>query len=108
MDTAEYEARGLYDPKAPNAADRLALLDWLADRGLGVAQMAEAAAAGRLTAIAGDLALRPGPRLTMREVAEGKGLTVEQVQQLSLTSGLPVEDVEERIYTPGDVEVFKL
>jgi adenylate cyclase len=108
MDAAEYEARGLYDPGAPNAADRLALLEWLADRGLGIEQMVEAAAASRLTAVAGDLALRPGERLTMREVAETTGLTVEQVQQLSLTIGLPVEDVDERMYTPGDVSVFKL
>jgi len=108
MDAAEYEAQGLYDPEAPNAADRLALLEWLADRGLDIGQIGEAAAAGRLTAIAGDLALRPGQRLTMLEVAEGTGLTVEQVQRLSLTTGLPVEDVNERIYTPDDVEVFKL
>src|SRR5205823_7524111 len=104
----EFEAQGLYDPEAPNAADRLALLEWLADRGLSVEQIAEAGAAGRLTAIAGDLALRPGPRLSMVEVAENTELTVEQIRQLSLTIGLPVEDVDERIYTPGDVEVFKL
>jgi adenylate cyclase len=108
MDAAEYEAQGLYDPKAPNAADRLALLEWLADRGLSIGQMVDAATAGRLTAVAGDLALRPGERLSMREVAEGTGLTVEQVRQLSLTIGLPVEDADERIYTPGDVNVFKL
>jgi adenylate cyclase len=108
MDAADYEAHGLYDPTAPNAADRLALLEWLADRGLGMEQMVEAAAASRLTAVAGDLALRPGERLTMREVAETTGITVEQVQQLSLTIGLPVEDVDEAMYTPGDVSVFKL
>ena len=108
MDAAEFEALGLYDPEAPDAADRLALLEWLADRGLSIGQIAEAGAAGRLTAIAGELALRPGPRLSMVEVAEGTDLTVEQIRQVSLTIGLPVEDAHERIYTPGDVEVFKL
>jgi adenylate cyclase len=108
MDTTELEALGLYDPEAPGAADRLALLEWLADRGLSVGQMVEAAALGRLTAVAGDTVLRPGPRLTMLEVAEGTALTVEQIRQLSLTIGLPVEDDHERIYTPGDVEVFNL
>jgi adenylate cyclase len=108
VDAAEFEALGLYDPEAPNAADRLALLEWLADRGLSIGQIAEAGAAGRLTAVAGELALRPGPRLSMVEVAEGTDLTVEQIRQLSLTIGLPVEDVDECIYTPGDVEVFKL
>jgi adenylate cyclase len=108
MDAAEFEVLGLYDPEAPDAADRLALLEWLADRGVSIGQIAEAGATGRLTAIAGDLALRPGPRLSMVEVAEGADLSVEQIRQLSLTIGLPVEDVNERIYTPGDVEVFKL
>lgn len=108
MDAAEYEARGLYDANAPNAADRLALLNWLADQGITIEQMVEAADAGRLTAIAGDLALRPGPRLTMVEVAERTGFTTERVRQLSLTIGLPVEDPTERVYTPADVEVFKL
>ena len=108
MDAAEYEARGLYDPAAPNAADRLALLEWLADRGLSVDQMVAAAAAGRLTAIAGDLALRPGDRLNTVEVAETTGLSVEAIRQLSLTVGLPVDDPDERIYTTSDVEVFKL
>ena len=108
MDAAELEALGLYDPEAPDAADRLALLEWLADRGLSIGQIAEAGAAGRLTAVAGELALRPGPRLSMVEVAEGTDLTVEQIRQLSLTIGLPVEDVDECIYTQGDVEVFKL
>ena len=107
-DAAEYEAQGLYDPAAPNAADRLALLEWLADRGLGIDQLVEAAAAGRLTAIAGDLALRPGDRLSMVEVAESTGLPVEDVRQLSLTIGLPVEDPGERMFTTGDVEVLKL
>jgi adenylate cyclase len=108
VDAAELEALGLYDPEAPDAADRLALLEWLADRGLSIGQIAEAGAAGRLTAVAGELALRPGPRLSMVEVAEGTDLTVEQIRQLSLTIGLPVEDVDECIYTQGDVEVFKL
>jgi len=108
MDAAEFEVLGLYDPEAPDAADRLALLEWLAHRGVSIGQIAEAGATGRLTAIAGDLALRPGPRLSMVEVAEGADLSVEQIRQLSLTIGLPVEDVNERIYTPGDVEVFKL
>lgn len=108
MDAAEYEERGLYGPEAPNAADRLALLDWLADHGVSLDQMVDAAAAGRLTAIAGDLALRPGDRLTMRDVADETGLTGEQIRQLSLTVGLPVDDLEEHIYTPHDVEVFRL
>jgi adenylate cyclase len=108
VDAAEYEERGLYDPNAPNAADRRALLNWLADRGVTLDQMVDAAAVDRLTSIAGDLALRPGERLTVAETAEAAGLTVDRVRQLSLAIGLPVDDPERRIYTQADVEAFRL
>jgi hypothetical protein len=38
MTAAEFEAAGLYDPQAPNAPDRLELLEWLAARGVTVEQ----------------------------------------------------------------------
>ncbi|HMG25184.1 MAG TPA: adenylate cyclase regulatory domain-containing protein [Acidimicrobiia bacterium] len=107
MDTGEYEARGLYDPAAPNAADRLALLEWLAEQGATVDQMFDAKKREHLTGLAGDLALRPGPRMTASQFAENLGLTVEDVQRLALTIGRPVEDVAEPVFTVDDVEGFR-
>ena len=60
MTPAGFEAAGLYDPAAPAAADRLALLQWLAAQGATLAQMVEAHRHGSLTGLAGDLMLRPG------------------------------------------------
>ena len=67
--TAEWTAVGLYDPAAPNAVERLALLSWTVDHGATVEQMLAACAEGQLNSLVGDLSLRPGPRLTPREMA---------------------------------------
>src|SRR5262249_53283299 len=100
MDSAEYESRGLYDPNAPNAADRLALLNWLSDQGITIDQMVDAHERHHLTGLAGDLALRPGRRFTLTEVAEESGLTADQVRQLRLTIGRP----DERAFSTADLE----
>ena len=108
MDTGEYEARGLYDPAAPNAADRLALLDWLAEQGATIDQMVDAQKRAHLTGLAGDLALRPGPRMTPSEFADKAGLTVEDVRRLALTIGRPVEDLQDPAFTPDDIEGYRM
>jgi adenylate cyclase len=108
MDAAEYEARGLYDPDAPNAADRLALLEWLAEQGVTIDQMVDAHERDQLTGLAGDLELRPGERLTCAQAAEQTGLTVDEVERLALTIGRPVRNRDDRAFTPADVEAFRM
>jgi len=58
VDTAEFEAAGLYDPDAPDAPDRLALLRHLAAQGISVDAMRSAAAVGSLHAAASDVSVR--------------------------------------------------
>ena len=106
MDAAEYEARGLYDPNSPNAADRLALLEWLAEQGATIDQMVDAKKHDHLTGLAGDLALRPGKRLTPSEFAEQTQLSVDDVLSLALAIGRPIGDLEEPAFTADDVEGF--
>src|SRR5262245_35629145 len=89
MTAADFEAAGLYDPKAENAAERLELLEFLAARGVTLEQMAEAARAGLLTAVAGDLVLRRGQRYGLAEAAERTGLPEERIRMLSSAVGLP-------------------
>jgi class 3 adenylate cyclase len=108
MDVGVYAAHGLYDPSAPTAGDRLALLEWLTDQGITLEQMVDANDRGMLTHVAGALTLRPGERLTLAEVADRSGLSLEEVRALSLVVGLPVTDPDEGAYAAGDVEVFKL
>ncbi len=108
MDAAEYEAQGLYDPKAPNAADRLELLEWLAAQGATIEQMVDAKKNDHLTGLAGDLALRPGRRMTVSEFAEKTELSVDDILRLALTIGRPVRDLEEAAFTADDIEGFRM
>src|SRR5712671_702738 len=64
MTASEFEAAGLYDPRAENAGERLELLDWLVGQGASLEQLVTAHRAGLLMGVASDLVLRPGVRMT--------------------------------------------
>jgi len=104
--TADFEAAGLYDPAAPEAAGRLALLQWLAGQGATLAQMVEAQRYGSLTGLAGDLVLRPGERLTLAEVAAAAGMSPSAIERLRLATGLPPAGPDERLFNLEDADVF--
>ena len=106
MDATEFEAAGLYDPRAPNAAERLALLRWMAARGLTREQMVRALRHGSLTGLAGDLALRPGGRLTLAELAARVGSTPERVEAFRLAAGLPQVEADEAAFSEDDAGTF--
>src|SRR6185295_13920756 len=55
---------------------------------------------------AGDLALRPGPRLTPRELATRYGLGVDYLTRLSLAVGLPPRSPDDLIYTEDDARML--
>jgi len=99
---AEYEAAGLYDPQAPDAADRLALLDWLAARGARLEQMVRAHREGWLDGLAADLALHPRQELTLAEIAELAGLTPARLEEIRLGAGLPPMAPDERVFSADD------
>jgi adenylate cyclase len=103
MTARDYEATGLYDPAAPDAASRLALLEWLAANDVSIAQMQEALRNHALTALAADLKVRPGRRMTAHEVAARTGLTVEQILTLSLATGLPPRSADDPVYTDDSI-----
>jgi adenylate cyclase len=106
MTARDFEAAGLYDPSAPNAAERLALLEWLVARGVTREQMVEANAKNVLSSVASDLILRPGPYLSARDVAARAGVDVEYIMRLSLAAGLPPKSADDPIYDAGDVRLF--
>ena len=106
MGIAEYEAAGLYDPHAPKAADRLALLEWLAAHGARLEQMVRAHAEGWLEGLGADLALHPGQDLTLVEIAQRAGLTPERVEEIRLAAGLSPIDPDERVFSADDALGF--
>lgn len=83
---------GLYDPDGPGASDRLALLEHLDSQGVGMDELVEADARGRLVFAVSDRALFPsGDLLTVKEVADGAGVTLERVVRLRMAAGLPAD-----------------
>ena len=105
---AEFEAAGLYDPAAPNAAERLRLLEWFAAQGLSVEQMVVGVKGrGALTGLAADLALRPGERLRLSELATALGMPPERIEGLRLAAGLPPSEPDATVFTPDDAAMLR-
>ena len=104
VNTQEWEAAGLYDPDAPEADDRLALLEYLSDRGATLEQMVEAHRLGSLPAVAGELATEADePQVTVKEIAELSGIEVPRVLRALLAAGIPATpDME----VPADLVEF--
>jgi adenylate cyclase len=91
MDTAEWEAAGLFVPEDPGADDRRAVLEYLAARGATIEQMVEAHRGGNLPGVAGDLVVGLGrSTLSMDELARRAGVSAERLQRVLLATGLPV------------------
>jgi adenylate cyclase len=108
MTVAEFETAGLYDPREPNAAERLALLEWLTARGVTREQLVRAHGQGLLTALAGMVALRPGLRLTLADVAKRAGIPTTRVEEIRFAAGLSPVDPAERVFSEEDAETFAI
>jgi adenylate cyclase len=107
VDSEELERAGLYDPAAPGAAERLALLEWLADHGASIEQMLRSAATGALSSAAGDAAVRPGKRISLEELSAQSGLTPDQVRAVLLNAGTVPTGEEELVFLESDVATFR-
>lgn len=108
MDTAELQATGLYDPAAPHAADRLALLRWLAEQGFTLDEMVDAAARGRLTELAADRVIRPGTRFTIGELAARSGIPVERIETIRRAVGFAPVGPDAPVFVDSDVVLFQV
>ena len=93
---------GLYDPLDPGAAERLALLGYLTERGATMEQMVEAHRMGSLPAVAGELVTqgRSG-MVTVADLAQHCGLSVSRVLRVLLAAGIPAQSETE---VPADLE----
>lgn len=106
MDAADYERAGLYDPSGEDAAERLELLEYLAEQGVTLEQMMEADAVRALATAAADYLTRPSEPITLREIAERAGLSEEVAQQAWLAVGLGPADLDDPRFDVDDVETF--
>jgi len=102
-----WEEAGLYDPRAPGADDRLALLTWQTERGITIEQMIAAHRNGTLTSVAGDSLLRANPCWTLRDMAQTLGTSVDVLDELRRAGGFAPVDSEACLFTDVDLVQFR-
>jgi adenylate cyclase len=104
-----FEAEGLLEGVEGEAREaRLKLLESLAADGVPLEELREAVAAGRLTLLPVERALAgPGPRYTLREVAEMAEIDVDLLQRFTAALGVPAPDPDEQRGTQADVEAAR-
>jgi adenylate cyclase len=108
-DVVAWEEAGLYDPDDPNAADRLALLTYLTERGATMAQLVDAHRIGALPGVAGDLVMQGRtPTATVKEIAARSGVAEPEVLRVLLAAGIPAQpDTELPAELVGLLDAFK-
>ena len=104
MDDAELEALGLYDPAAPDAADRLSLLRLARAHGATVDEIRAAIQGTRLHALAAERVMldRP-PRLTLADAAHAADVDVAFATRVWRALGFVVPDAADAVCTDADV-----
>lgn len=106
-DPARWEGAGLYDPAAPGAADRLALLRYLRDRGATLDEMVAYAGQGRLPALAGALVRREHrTRYAPGDLARLGVVDLDTYGRVFRAAGLPVLDPDEVGLTDLDADAL--
>jgi adenylate cyclase len=103
---ADFQAAGLYDPAAPDAAERLALLEWLVERGATIERIERVTRTGDLIDVAGDLGRQQERGLTLSQAAAIAGMSVERIQEIRFAVGLPPLDPAEPVMSEEEARSF--
>jgi adenylate cyclase len=103
---ADFEKAGLYDPNAPNAAERLEILEWLAGRGVSIPTMQFALARGQLPFAASIRQVRPDPTVTLAQMAERLGVTTDLIECFRVAFGIPPVPEGDPWCTEEEAELF--
>lgn len=105
-DVAELERAGLYEPSAPDAAERLALLEYLIGRGATLDDLL-ADGPDDLPVVATRLGLwTDHERLTVDETAAASGVSPELVRRVWRAAGFPDPEPDAKVLTRDDVALF--
>lgn len=91
----DFEALGIYDPGAPDAAQRLELLQYLV--GLGATANDLVARRDMLPALASVVAIRGGGALTVSEAVERSGISEEKLLQIMRAAGFAEPGPADRV-----------
>ncbi len=106
-DAATWREAGIYDPDAPEAAHRLAVLEYLSERGATLDELAEGHRLGRLPELGGALARRAGHALlTPAELVASGVVDAERFKRIWQAAGLAVPAPDARDLTDRDVDAL--
>jgi adenylate cyclase len=105
----DFAAEGLLDGlEGEQRAERLALLGYLADDGVPVAQLRRATATGTLMFLPAERVIGGQARYTAAEIAQRSGVSEEYLLAVLRAMGLPIRDEDEAAYTESDLEIVRL
>jgi adenylate cyclase len=99
MDAGELESLGVYDPTDEHAGLRLELLRYLIDLGASADDLVTYR--DMLPGLAAVLVIRGGPLLTVEDVGQRSGLTIDEVRGLTRAAGFPDPQSGARVFTEG-------
>jgi class 3 adenylate cyclase len=107
MSDRDWIAAGLYDPDAPDADERRALLEYLAGLGLAAGDISEAACGGGLGQLAADRVLfgDSGPTMSVQDAAARGGFDEASLRRIVRASGL-ADPGDAPVFRDADVELF--
>jgi class 3 adenylate cyclase len=109
MSTDDLVDAGLYDPAAPDAPQRLELLEYLVSLGISIPELAMADAEDRLVSLAAIRTLRPEHgRCTFAEAAEQAGVEVDFALRVWRGAGFADPRPHERNFSDQDVGLLEL
>jgi class 3 adenylate cyclase len=95
LTVAEFQALGLYDPGAPDAAHLLELLEYLVTLGATADDLV--AYRDELPGLATVVAISGGGALTLAEAAERSGVSEAKLLQLTRAAGFPEPGPDDRV-----------
>jgi adenylate cyclase len=98
---------GLYDPAAPGAPDRFALLEYVLAAGATLDEMLDADAGGNLTGLVTDLHLRRG-ELSAVDLGERTGCSLDEVLETYRLLGVAVDNTTEPLFDGQEVRLLEL
>ena len=98
---------GIYDPEAPDASARFALLEYLLELGLSIPELVQADHEQRILSVAALNRLRPeGERFTLSEAAARAGVDENIAAQLWRAAGFADARRHERRFSAHDIDMF--
>ncbi len=104
----DFAAEGLLDGLEGDArADRLALLEQLADEGIPLSELRRTTATGTIVLLPADRVIGGGRRYTAQQVSERSGVELDFLIAARRAMGLPIPEADEAVYTEAEVEAAK-